>query len=124
MRLTCSSNGVRRGSAGLPSTSVSTTAVRGRKEKKTFTVLKTGIRIGGDNHLAVLLQPYAPTVHCEDSDVPLSRESCAMIEFGMEADDEQRLFGDESLDPAVEEALPHELLSSEVPPPQSPSARC
>lgn len=116
MRLTCSSNGVRRGSAGLPSTSVSTTADRGR-EKKSFTVLKAGLHIGGDNHLAVLLQPYAPTVRCEGSDVPLSRESCAMIEFDMEADDEQRLFGDESRDPAVEEPLPYELLSSEFPPP-------
>ena len=36
-----------------------------------------------------------------------------MIERGMEADDRERLFGDKSLDPAVEEPLPFTLLSSE-----------
>ncbi|KAF6232076.1 hypothetical protein HO173_009670 [Letharia columbiana] len=69
------------------------------------------INIGGDNHLAVLLQSYTSTVRCKDSDVPWSREACAMIQGGMKADDKQRLFGDSFLDPAVEEDLPLELVS-------------
>lgn len=69
-------------------------------------------RLGGDNHLAVVLEPYAPAVRCEGSGIPFSRESCAMIERGMLADERQRLFGDDRLDPQVEEPLPYELLSS------------
>lgn len=75
-------------------------------------ILKAGP--GGDNRLAVLLRPYVPTIRCEGSNIPFSRESCAAIEWGMEADDRQRLFGDRRLDPAVEEELPYELLSSQV----------
>lgn len=71
------------------------------------------INIGGDNHLAVVLEPYAPAVRCEGSGILFSRESCAMIERGMLADERQRLFGDDRLDPQVEEPLPYELLSSD-----------
>lgn len=81
-------------------------------------VLKAGL--GGDNHLAVLLQSYTSTVRCKDSDVPWSREACAMIQGGMKADDKQRLFGDSFLDPAVEEDLPLELVSSEATHPAMP----
>ena len=69
---------------------------------------------GGDNHLAVVLEPYAPTIRCEGSERPLTRQSCAMIERGMEADDRPRLFGDERVDPRVQEPLPYELVSSEA----------
>ena len=78
--------------------------------------------LGGDNHLAVVLEPYKPNVRCEgSSSVPFSRDSCSMIERGMEADDSERLFGDKHLDPAVEEPLPFELLSSEPSPPSYPA---
>lgn len=70
--------------------------------------------LGGDNHLAVLLEPYASTVGCEDAVVPITRQSCATIERGMEADERPRVFGDETLDPEVEEHLPYELISSEA----------
>ena len=112
MRLSRSSTGARRGPVGLPSISVSTTAFR-RRKTKSFTVLKAALRVGGDNHLAVLLEPYAPTVRCEGFDGPLSRESCAKIELDMDADDEPRLFGDESRDPAVDEPLPYTMLARE-----------
>lgn len=76
-------------------------------------VLKAGL--GGDNHLAVILQPYASTIRCEGPVIPFSRHSCEMIERGMEAGDRQRLFGDQRLDPQVQEPLPYELLSSKGP---------
>ena len=81
-------------------------------------VLRTGL--GGDDHLAVVLQPYYPSVRCEDSDVPLSRESCSAIERGMEADGRWRSFGYRSVDPDVEEPLPYDLMSGQLPPTPSP----
>ena len=64
----------------------------------------------------MVLQPYAPTVRCEDSDVPLSRESCSAVERGMEADDEWRSFGYRDVDPEVEEPLPYDLMSCQLSP--------
>ena len=76
-----------------------------------MTVLKA--RLGGDNHVAVVLAPYAPNVYCEGADVPFSREACSAIERGMQADERPRVFGDERSDPQVDEPIPYELLSSE-----------
>ena len=76
---------------------------------------KLKVKIGGDNRLAVTLSPYAPTVQCEGSSIPFNRGSCAAIERGMQAYDKQLLFGDSRLDPAVDEELPYELLSGQVP---------
>lgn len=98
---------MRLGRAEWLSTLVSTNL---RKILRNETALKAGI--GGDNHLAVVLQPTAPPVRCEDSGVPFSSESCATIERGMEADDEMRYWGSSSRDPALNENLPYELLSS------------
>lgn len=108
---------MRLGRADLLSTLVSTNL---RKSLRSETALKAGS--GGDNHLAVVLQPTAPPVSCEGSDVPLSAESCATIERGMEADDEMRYWGSSSRDPALNENLPYELLSSQ-PFPQSFKSR-
>lgn len=44
--------------------------------------------------------------------MPISRESCSMIESDAEADTRWRLFGDRHLDPAVDEPLPYDLTSS------------
>ena len=79
-------------------------------------VLRKGL--GGDNHLSVVLHPYAPTVRCEDSEVPLSRESCSIIERNMEADEVWRSFGYRSVDPEVEEPLPYDLVSCQLSPPR------
>ena len=59
-------------------------SIKSRDTPRIDVVLRTGL--GGDDHLAVVLQPYYASVRCEDSDVPLSRESCSYIERGMEAD--------------------------------------
>ena len=89
-------------------------SIKLRKSPRSNVVLRTGL--GGDNHLAVILRPYAPTVRCEDSDVPLSRESCSAIERSMEADEVWRSFGYRSVDPEAEEPLPYDMMSCQPSP--------
>ena len=64
----------------------------------------------------MVLQPYAPTVRCEDSDVPLSRDPCSIIERGMEADEAWRSFGYRDVDPEAEEPLPYDMTSRQLSP--------
>lgn len=99
---------MRLGRAVLLSTLVSTNL---RKSLRSETALKAGS--GGDDHLALVLQPIAPSVRCEGPSVPFSPESCATIESSMEADDEVKYWGSSGRDPALNENLPYELLSSE-----------
>lgn len=89
-------------------------STKSRKSLSSDVVLR--LELGGDNHLAVVLHPYASTVQCEDSDVLLSWESCSIVERGMEADEVWRSFGYRSVDPEVEEPLPYDLESRQLSP--------
>ena len=99
---------MRLGRAVLLSTLVSTNL---RQSLRNETTLKAGS--GGDDHLALALQPIVAPVRCESPSVPFSPESCATIERNMEADDEVRYWGYSTRDPALNGILPYELLSSE-----------
>ena len=79
-------------------------------------------RLGGDNRLAITLSSYVPNVDCDSSSVPFVRESCAIIERGMQVDDRQLLWGDGRTDPGIQEELPYELISSQPLP--SPPQQC
>ena len=70
---------------------------------------KLRVRLGGDNHLAVTLASQVPRVECDSSTVPFNRESCAIIERGMNADGKMLLWGDRHLDIKVEEENPYEM---------------
>ena len=71
---------------------------------------------GGDNHLAVVLHRYAPTVQCEDSEVTMTPEPCSIVERNMQADEAWRSFGDSDVDPNIEEPLPYDIMSRQLSP--------
>ena len=102
--------GVRLGRADSLQTLVGTAS---KKAPRSDTRLKMGQ--GGDNNLAVVLQPYAPSVRCEGSGLR-SLNSCKAIESFMEADETEKKFGNMSVDPEVDIDLPYGIMSCELSP--------
>jgi len=90
--------------------SATTYATDPRTRKKEQNKTANGRKLGGDNHLAVVLSKYEPTVSCEGENIPVDPRACAAIQYDMDAETSLKFFGDPLTDPDAEERLPYTLI--------------